>query len=48
MPVISNIPKPAFVYDSALDTWYPIGGQPQAFLTVFRFTATASQTTFTA
>jgi len=47
MATISNVPKPAYVYDLNDDAWYPIGGLPQAFLTVFEFTATAAQTTFT-
>ena len=46
MPTISTVPRPAYVYDSSASTWYPIGGQAQAFLSVYEYSASAGQTSF--
>lgn len=47
MATISTTPRPAYVYDASVDTWFPVGAQAQANVTVFKYTATAGQTTFT-
>ena len=46
MATISTTARPAYVYDQAADTWYPVGAQAIAFVQTFEYTATASQTTF--
>ena len=46
MTTISTTARPAYVYDEAADTWYPVGAQAIAFVQTFEYTATASQTTF--
>ena len=46
MPTISTTAKPVYVYDQTSDTWFPLGPAAQANLTVFQYTATANQTTF--
>lgn len=47
MPTVFNTdtPKPAYVYDSALDTWFPLAGiAPSSSVDRFYFTATSGQT----
>ena len=46
MATISTTAKPAYVYDLAADTWYPVGGLAQANVVVYEYVATAGQTTF--
>jgi hypothetical protein len=47
MATISTTARPAYVYDEAEETWYPVGAQAIAFVKTFEYTATASQTIFT-
>jgi 4-hydroxyphenylpyruvate dioxygenase-like putative hemolysin len=46
MPTFSTVPKPAYVYDQSVDTWFPVGAQAYAFVSTFEFIATGGQTTF--
>ena len=46
MATISTTARPAYVYDQAEDTWYPVGAQAIAFVTTYVYTAISSQTDF--
>jgi hypothetical protein len=46
MATISTTARPAYVYDEAEETWYPVGAQAIAFVQTFEYTATAAQTIF--
>lgn len=46
MTTISTTAKPAYVYDSVADAWFPVGAQAIAFVTNYVYTATAAQTVF--
>jgi hypothetical protein len=46
MATISTTTKPAYVYDLAEDTWFPVGGLAQANIVIYEYVATGGQTTF--